>query len=76
VIKPMLVDERIRGGVAHVWTPTKRSGLGAKSAGEAGTTGAPGAAVTAINDALRPFNARITAQPFAPQPALKALVKV
>ena len=41
--------------------------LGAKGAGEAGTAGAPGAVMNAINDALAPFNARVTAQPFTPE---------
>lgn len=62
--------------VAHVVTPTKTSELGAKGAGEAGTAGAPGAVMNAINDALRPFKARVTAQPVTPERILKALGKV
>ena len=62
--------------VAHIETPTKQSDLGAKGAGEAGTAGAPGAVMNAINDALRPFKARVTAQPFTPQRVLQALGKV
>ncbi|MBX9593730.1 MAG: xanthine dehydrogenase family protein molybdopterin-binding subunit, partial [Roseomonas sp.] len=50
--------------VAHVETPTRESVLGAKGAGEAGTAGAPAAVQNAINDALRPFGARVLAQPF------------
>ena len=61
---------------AHVETPTKQSQLGAKGAGEAGTAGAPGAVMNAINDALAPFGARVTAQPFTPERILKALGKV
>ncbi|TAN53049.1 MAG: xanthine dehydrogenase family protein molybdopterin-binding subunit [Betaproteobacteria bacterium] len=61
--------------VAHVETPTRQSDLGAKGAGEAGTAGAPGAVMNAINDALRPFKARVTAQPFTPQRILQALGK-
>ena len=61
---------------AHVETPTKQSQLGAKGAGEAGTAGAPGAVMNAINDALSPFGARVTAQPFTPERILKALGKV
>ena len=60
---------------AHVETPTKQSQLGAKGAGEAGTAGAPGAVMNAINDALAPFNARVTAMPFTPERILKALKK-
>jgi len=62
--------------VAHVVTPTKTSELGAKGAGEAGTAGAPGAVMNAINDALRPFQARVTAQPVTPERVLQALGKV
>ncbi len=61
---------------AHVETPTKQSQLGAKGAGEAGTAGAPGAVMNAINDALSPFGARVTAQPFTPERILRALGKV
>jgi hypothetical protein len=62
--------------VGHVETPTKESLLGAKGAGEAGTAGAPGAVMNAINDALRPFNAKVFAQPFTPERILAALGKV
>ncbi len=62
--------------VAHIETPTRQSDLGAKGTGEAGTAGAPGAVMNAINDALRPFKARVTAQPFTPQRILQALGKV
>jgi carbon-monoxide dehydrogenase large subunit len=61
---------------AHVETPTKQSELGAKGVGEAGTAGAPGAVMNAINDALAPLGARVTAQPFTPERVLKALGKV
>jgi carbon-monoxide dehydrogenase large subunit len=62
--------------IDHVVTPTQTSELGAKGAGEAGTTGAPGAVMNAINDALRPFQARVTALPATPQRILQALGKV
>ncbi|MCZ7562663.1 MAG: molybdopterin-dependent oxidoreductase [Burkholderiales bacterium] len=62
--------------VAHVETPTKQSALGAKGVGEAGTAGAPGAVMNAINDALAPLGARVTAQPATPDRVLKALGKV
>src|SRR3954467_3581020 len=61
---------------AHVETPTLQSQLGAKGVGEAGTAGAPGAIMNAINDALSPFGARVTAMPFTPEKILKALGKV
>jgi carbon-monoxide dehydrogenase large subunit len=61
---------------AHVETPTLQSQLGAKGVGEAGTAGAPGAIMNAINDALAPLNARVTAMPFTPERILRALKKV
>ncbi len=61
---------------AHVETPTKQSQLGAKGVGEAGTAGAPGAVMNAINDALAPLGARVTAMPFTPERILRALRKV
>ena len=62
--------------VGHIETPTKGSELGAKGAGEAGTAGAPGAIMNAINDALKPLDARVTAMPFTPERILKALGKI
>jgi carbon-monoxide dehydrogenase large subunit len=61
---------------AHIETPTLQSQLGAKGVGEAGTAGAPAAIMNAINDALAPLNARVTAMPFTPERILKALKKV
>ena len=61
---------------AHLETPTRQSQLGAKGVGEAGTAGAPAAVMNAINDALAPLGARVTAMPFTPQRILKALGKV
>ncbi len=61
---------------AHVQTPTHTSELGAKGAGEAGTAGAPAAVMNAINDALVPLEARVTAQPFTPERILAALGRV
>ena len=57
----------------HVESPTKSSELGAKGVGEAGTAGAPGAVMNAINDALSPFGARVTTMPFTPERVLAAL---
>ncbi len=62
--------------VGHVETPTRESLLGAKGAGEAGTAGAPAAVMNAINDALKPFKARVYAQPFTPERLLVALGKI
>lgn len=61
--------------VRHAHTPTQVSELGARGAGEAGVAGAPAAIMNAINDALMPFKARVTDQPFTPQRILRALGK-
>jgi carbon-monoxide dehydrogenase large subunit len=63
--------------VGHVVTPTADSELGAKGAGEAGTAGAPGCVMNAINDALRPLGAApLTDMPFTPDKILHALGKI
>ncbi|MBV8792838.1 MAG: xanthine dehydrogenase family protein [Pseudolabrys sp.] len=63
--------------VGHVVSPTADSELGAKGAGEAGTAGAPACIMNAINDALRPLNAKpLTDMPFTPGKILAALGKV
>ncbi|HEV7458350.1 MAG TPA: xanthine dehydrogenase family protein molybdopterin-binding subunit [Roseococcus sp.] len=62
--------------VGHVETPTKESLLGAKGAGEAGTAGAPGALMNAINDALAPLSAQVLEQPFTPARILAALGRI
>ncbi len=63
--------------VGHVVTPTADCELGAKGAGEAGTAGAPGAVMNAINDALRPLGAEpLTDMPFTPGNILRALRRI
>jgi aerobic carbon-monoxide dehydrogenase large subunit len=59
--------------VGHVETPTANAEGGFKGAGEAGTAGAPGAVLNAVNDALAPFGARVTSQPITPEVVLLAL---
>lgn len=61
--------------IGHIETLTLESELGAKGAGEAGTAGAPGAILNAINDALSPFGASVWRQPVSPEQVLKALGK-
>jgi len=61
---------------SHIETPTMQSQLGAKGIGEAGTAGAPAAVMNAVNDALAPLGARVTAMPFTPERILQALKKV
>jgi len=50
--------------------------MGAKGAGEAGTAGAPGAVMNAINDGLAPFAARVASQPITPEKILRALGRI
>jgi aerobic carbon-monoxide dehydrogenase large subunit len=59
--------------VGHVETPTAYAEGGFKGAGEAGTAGAPGAVLNAVNDALAPLGARVTSQPITPDVVLRAL---
>jgi len=59
--------------VGHVETPTAFAEGGFKGAGEAGTAGAPGAVLNAVNDALAPLSARVTRQPITPDVVLRAL---
>ena len=59
--------------VGHVETPTAYAEGGFKGAGEAGTAGAPGAVLNAVNDALAPLGARVTRQPITPDVVLRAL---
>lgn len=61
--------------VGHTCTPTGTSELGAKGAGEAGTAGAAAAVMNAVNDALKPFGARVFTIPMTPERILRALGK-
>jgi len=63
--------------IGHVVSPTADSELGAKGAGEAGTAGAPGSVMNAVNDALRPLGARlITEMPMTPEVVLRAVGRI
>jgi aerobic carbon-monoxide dehydrogenase large subunit len=59
--------------VGHTETPTSYSEGGFKGAGEAGVSGAPGAVLNAVNDALAPLGARVTQVPITPDVVLRAL---
>lgn len=61
--------------VAHVETPETSTALGAKGIGEAGLIGAMGAVWVAVNDALKPFGAKVMHQPFTPERVLDALTR-
>ena len=60
----------------HAVSPTADSDLGAKGAGEAGTCGAPAAVMNALNDALSPFDTKLTSMPFTPKKVLTALGRI
>ena len=53
--------------------PWPHTSLGAKGAGEVGTTGAVGANMKAVNDAIRLLGACINEVPMTPLRLLKAL---
>jgi aerobic carbon-monoxide dehydrogenase large subunit len=55
-----------RLAMEHQHTPTPHIPGGMKGVGEAGAIGSPAAVVAAIEDALRPFEARITETPVTP----------
>ncbi len=59
--------------IGHVCTPTAETALGAKGAGEAGTAAAAAAVLNAVNDALAPDGALLTALPLTPARVLAAL---
>jgi CO/xanthine dehydrogenase Mo-binding subunit len=61
--------------VAHIETPEASTKLGAKGIGEAGLIGAMGSVWVAVNDALKPFGAKILHQPFTPERVLDAIAR-
>lgn len=60
--------------IHHMESPTPLNPLGVKGAAESGTIGAPAAVVSAIEDALRTFDVRISDLPVTP-PRLRALIR-
>ncbi|HXJ01917.1 MAG TPA: xanthine dehydrogenase family protein molybdopterin-binding subunit [Micropepsaceae bacterium] len=60
--------------IHHMESPSPFNPLGVKGAAESGTIGAPAAIVSAIEDALSPFDVRITDLPVTP-PRLLALIE-
>ena len=59
--------------IAHLVTPSPLNPLGVKGVGEAGTAAPLAAIAAAVEDALRPFDARITATPIRPEDVLRVL---
>jgi carbon-monoxide dehydrogenase large subunit len=62
--------------VEHIETPISATNLGARGVGEAGAVAAPAAIWGAVNDALSPFDVRVTRQPITPEHILDAMSKV
>ncbi|MBB42923.1 MAG: carbon monoxide dehydrogenase [Rhodospirillaceae bacterium] len=62
--------------VAHVQTHTGVSELGSKGVGESGTGASPAVVMNAVNDAISPFEAKVTVQPMTPDVLLKALNRI
>ncbi|MFN0300997.1 MAG: xanthine dehydrogenase family protein molybdopterin-binding subunit [Burkholderiales bacterium] len=60
--------------IHHMESPTPLNPLGVKGAAESGTIGAPSAVVSAIEDALRPLDVRISDLPVTPE-RLLALIR-
>src|SRR5581483_2702030 len=73
VINPLVVEGQVRGGVAHLETPSRHSETGAKGMGEGGLIGAPAAVLNAINDALSGTSIRFDHIPVLPQDLLAML---
>jgi carbon-monoxide dehydrogenase large subunit len=59
--------------IIHVETPNPLSPIGVKGAGEGGTIPAPAAIVSAIENALSPFNVRFLEMPLTPEKIVSAL---
>jgi carbon-monoxide dehydrogenase large subunit len=57
----------------HLQTPSPLNPLGAKGAGEGGTIPAPAAIANAVEDALRPFRARVNRAPVTPARIVEAI---
>ena len=62
-----LATEMPRIEIKHMESPSPRNPIGVKGAGEGGTIPATACVIAAIEDALAPFNVRITHHPLAPQ---------
>jgi len=62
--------------VGHTCTPTRTSTLGAKGAGEAGVAGSSAAVLNAVNDALDPFNIKITTIPITPENIIESILQL
>jgi len=60
--------------ILHLESPTPLNPLGVKGAAESGTIGAPATIISAIEDALRPLDIRVSQLPLTP-PQLRRLIR-
>ena len=60
--------------IHHLESPTPLNPLGVKGAAESGTIGAPATIISAIEDALRPLDIRVSQLPMTP-PQLRRLIR-
>jgi carbon-monoxide dehydrogenase large subunit len=60
--------------ILHLESPTPLNPLGVKGAAESGTIGAPATIISAIEDALRPLDIRVSQLPLTP-PQLRKLIR-
>jgi carbon-monoxide dehydrogenase large subunit len=60
--------------ILHLESPTPLNPLGVKGAAESGTIGAPATLISAIEDALRPLDIRVSQLPLTP-PHLRKLIR-
>lgn len=68
-----LATEMPRIEIAHLESPSPRNPLGVKGAGEGGTIPAAACVISAIEDALAPFNVRLSHHPVSPPDILAAI---
>jgi carbon-monoxide dehydrogenase large subunit len=61
--------------IIHMESPSPYTEYGIKGVGEAGTIGAPGAILSALNDALRPLGTEILETPATPRRVLEAIMR-
>jgi carbon-monoxide dehydrogenase large subunit len=61
--------------IDHMETPSPYTEFGQKGIGEGGAIGPPAAIANAVNDALRPFGARVDQLPITPHRVLAALTQ-
>jgi carbon-monoxide dehydrogenase large subunit len=62
--------------IGHVETPVTETMIGTKGVGEAGLIGASAAVANAVNDALAPLGAEVSALPMTPMRILHALKRI